>query len=462
MKKQREHWGSQLGFIMAAAGSAIGLGTLWMFPYITGKNGGGLFVILYFIFTLFIGIPIFVAELSIGRQAQQGAVGTFMTLSKKTTSWKVIGWLGVGASFLIMSYYSVVAGWGLNYVFMSLNQFWEGRTADEISQVFTVLDQSGDITLFWHFMFTLLTALVVYQGVRKGIEHWSRIMTSGLLVLLIGLLCYSVSLEGFGEAVRFIFYPNLANLKPSGALEALGLSFFTLSLGQGIMITYGSYMKPSDNLPKVAAIIGSMDILISLMASLMIFPIIFTYSGSCSAEAGPGLVFKTLPIIFAQLKTGSLILSTTFFVLLVFTGLTSAVALLEVIVANFIDLFDWPRKRTVMLVALAAFIFGIPSALSGSKGMFANWEIIYGINFFDTVSSLVANWMLPVGGFLLSLFVGWFLDKDILAHAFMKGTNVKWLFYPWRFLLRWIVPVATIIIVLYKGGIVNIDQYFVN
>ncbi len=460
MKKQREHWGSQLGFIMAAAGSAIGLGTLWMFPYVTGKNGGGLFVLLYFAFTFVVGLPVFIAELTLGRHAQQGAVGTFTSFSGKHTPWKIIGWLGVAASFIIMSYYSVVAGWGLNYVLMSLNQFWEHQTAEGIGEVFNILDRSGDISLFWHFVFTGITAMVVYQGIRKGIEYWGRVMTSSLLVLLLCLFIYSTQLSGFSEALHFIFYPDFSKFKPSGALEALGLAFLTLSLGQGIMLTYGSYMKKTDNLPKTAAIIGCMDIVVALLASMMIFPIIFTFSDSTSVEAGPGLVFKTLPIIFAQLP-GALVISTTFFVLLVFTALTSAVALIEVVAANFIDLFAWSRRKAVIVVSCSTAIFGIPSALSGSKGIFPNWETIYGISFFDTMNALVTVWLLPIGGLLIAIYTGWVVDKKVLRKAFGEGTTSLWLFHPWRFLLRWVVPSAVMLVILYKSGIIDVD-YFVK
>lgn len=370
MQKQREHWSTHLGFIFAAAGSAIGLGTLWKFPYVTGENGGGLFVLIYILCVFFIGVPVFVAELVLGRRAQRGAVGIFATLSNNSAVWKGVGWMGVASSFLIMSYYSILSGWGLNYVFMSLNQFYVGKSAQQIGDVFNTLTASGDITIFWHFIFTALTVAVVYPGVRHGIEYWSKFMTSGLLILLIGLGLYSMTLDGFGKAVHFIFYPDLAKFKPSGALEALGLSFFTLSLGQGIMLTYGSYMRNSEDIPKTSGIIGLMIILISLLAALTIFPIIFTFG--FSPEAGRGLVFKTLPVLFAKLP-GALLISTTFFILFVFTALTSSIALIEVVAANFIDLLGWSRRKAVFAAGIGCFVFGIPSALSGTDTLFANW-----------------------------------------------------------------------------------------
>ncbi len=328
MQKQREHWSTHLGFILAAAGSAIGLGTLWKFPYVTGQNGGGVFVLIYILCTFLIGIPVFMAELILGRKAQRGAVGIFDTLAHHSVIWKAAGWLGVISSFLIMSFYSVVAGWGLNYVLMSLNEFYVDRSAQDLETIFASLETAGDISLFWHFAFMALTVALVYPGVRHGIEYWSRFMTTGLLVMLVCLCAYSVTLDGFGQAVRFIFYPDLAKFKPSAALEALGLSFFTLSLGQGIMLTYGSYMRPTEDIPKTGFIIGFMIIIVSLLAGLMIFPIIFTFG--FAPEAGPGLVFKTLPLLFSKLP-GALIISTTFFTLFVFTALTSSVAMVEVI-----------------------------------------------------------------------------------------------------------------------------------
>jgi neurotransmitter:Na+ symporter, NSS family len=457
MQTQREHWSSHLGFILAAAGSAIGLGTLWKFPYVTGENGGGLFVLIYIFCTFFIGIPIFVAELILGRRAQRGAVGIFASLSNNSNLWKAVGWLGVISSFLIMSFYSVLAGWGLNYVFMSLNEFYEGLSAQEISNVFEVLESSGDITLFWHLIFTGLTVAVVYPGIRHGIEYWSKFMTSALLILLVCLCIYSSTLEGFQKAVHFIFYPDYANFKVSGILEALGLSFFTLSLGQGIMLTYGSYMRHTEDIPKTSVIVGMMIILVSILAGLTIFPVIFTFG--FAPDSGPGLVFKTLPLLFAKLP-GALLISTTFFILFVFTALTSSIALVEVVVANFIDLFEWSRKKAVLVTGVGCFIFGIPSALSGTNNLFASWVNIYGMTFFSTIDNLVSIWLLPIGGLMTAIYAGWFLDKTISHEEFVSGTRFKWLWCPWKFFMRWIAPIAILCIILQQTGLINLDTFF--
>lgn len=457
MQKQREHWSSHLGFILAAAGSAIGLGTLWKFPYVTGENGGGVFVFIYILCTFFIGIPIFIAELVLGRKAQRGAVGVFVTLANNSTAWKTAGWLGVASSFLIMSFYSVLAGWGLNYVFMSLNQFYVNRTPQEISGVFDILSSSADITLFWHFMFTVLTAAVVYRGIRQGIEYWSKFMTIGLLFILLGMCLFATTLDGFWQGFNFMLYPDFSNFKPSAAIEALGLSFFTLSLGQGIMLTYGSYMRKGDDIPKTALIIGAMIVIVSLLAGLMIFPIIFTFG--FAPEAGPGLVFKTLPVVFAKLP-GALFISTAFFVLFVFTALTSAVALIEVVAANFTDLLGWSRHKAVIVVAVSCFIFGIPSALSNTNILFANWPEIYGKTFFETIDDIVSLWFLPIGGLMIAIFTGWSLDKEISKNEFLLGTRLTWLFRPWIFFMRWVAPIAIVFIILQQSKLIDIDVYF--
>ncbi len=454
MQKAREHWSSHLGFILVAAGSAIGLGTLWKFPYVTGENGGGLFVIIYIACTFLIGLPVFIAELIIGRAAQRGAVGSFAFLSHNQTFWKGVGWLGVLSSFLIMSFYSVLAGWGMNYVFMSLTQFWEGRTPAEISQAFTILSSSGDITLFWHLAFTALTVAVVLPGIRQGIEYWSRFMTSSLFVILLGLVCYSFTLEGFGKAFNFLFSPDASRLTAKGVLQALGLSFFTLSLGQGIMITYGSYMRKSDNIPRTGVIIAVTITVISMLVGLMIFPIIFTFG--FQPEEGLGLVFKTLPVLFSKLP-GALIISTTFFILFVFTALTSSIALVEVVSANFIDLLGWSRRKAVLVVGISCFIFGIPSALSNTDLVFANWKLVYGKTFFSTIDELVSTWFLPLCGLLTAIYVGWFFDRKQVEHEYRSGTNTIRFFRPWIFFVKWVAPIAVITIILNTAGVINLD-----
>jgi NSS family neurotransmitter:Na+ symporter len=453
---QREKWGTKLGFIMAAAGSAIGLGTLWKFPYMAGQNGGGLFVLFYLLCTLFVGFPVFVAELLIGRHTQRGAVGTFITLQKKQHFWKIAGWLGVISSFLIMSYYSVVAGWGLHYAWMSLNEFYAGKSATQIEEIFTLLTHSSDMVLISHFAFTAIVVALVMPGIRSGIEYWSKLMTTWLLVILVTFVIYSMTLSGYKEALSFVLLPDFANFKPKAIIEALGLSFFTLSLGQGIMITYGSYLRKEDDIPKTALLICCIVPVIALLIAIMLFSIIFTFQAS--PEGGPGLIFKTLPLIFAKLP-GALILSTAFFVLFVFTALTSAIAFIEVVAANLIDLYGWPRKKAVLAVGCACFILGIPSALGNTDYIFGNWSHIYGKSFFETVDDLASIWLMPLGGCILATFVGWNLDRQIIEEEFKLNSSMSRFFGIWLLLLRWIAPVAILLILLHHTGIMSIDAW---
>jgi len=272
MDHTREHWSSQIGFLMAAIGSAIGLGILWKFPYTIGENGGGLFLLSYLVCLLIVGVPLLIAELLLGRWTQRAAVGAFEVLDHKRVGWKVVGWFGVLASFLIMSFYSVIAGWGMSYILMSLSGFYRDLSGMEVAQAFSNLSTSGEISLFWHFLFTAITVGIVISGVRQGIERWAKIMTKILLVLLLLLFGYATTLSGFPQAVKFIFSPNLAEFKLSSLIEALGLAFWTLSIGQGIMITYGSYMRRSDSIVRLSAVIAFAVIVVAILAALMIFP----------------------------------------------------------------------------------------------------------------------------------------------------------------------------------------------
>lgn len=279
-------------------------------------------------------------------------------------------------------------------------------------------------------------------------------MMSGLFVLLLGLFIYATTLDGFSQAAHFILSPDYSKLKPSGALEALGLSLFTLSLGQGVMLTYGSYMRKSEDIPKTGLIIGVTIVVVAILASLMIFPIIFTFG--FTPEEGRGLVFKTLPVLFTKLP-GALLISITFFTMFTFAALTSAIAFVEVVSANIIDLWGWSRRKAVLSVGLVCFIFGIPSALSGTDVLFGNWPHIFGKTFFATIDDLVSIWLLPIAGLMISIYAGWFFDQEASKEEFEAGTSFKGMWKTWRFFVRWIVPVAIILIMLQQTGLINVD-----
>ncbi len=442
----REHWGSRLGFILAAIGSAVGLGVLWKFPYTVGENGGGLFLLIYVLCIAFIGVPMLIAELHLGRQSQRAAVGAFGVLAHQRPSWKVVGWFGVLASFLIMSFYSVIAGWGMSYILMSLNGVYQTSSPEEISAAFTTLSHSGSITVLWHFLFTLITASIVISGVRQGIEFWSKIMTRALFVMLVILFGYSLTLEGFGQAVHFIFDINWHTFTVSNALEALGLAFFTLSLGQGIMISYGSYMRQEERIPQLAFVISFAVIVVAILAALTIFPVIFTFD--LAPEAGEGLVFKTLPYLFAKMP-GSLILSTVFFTLFVFTALTSSIPFIEVVAANLMELKGYSRKKATFVVASGTFIFGIPSALSFSRAIFPTWSVIYGHGFLTIMNTFVSTWVIPIGGLLTAIFVGWVLAREKTEKVFVD----KKMWQLWYFFVKWVIPLTILAMILQKSGV---------
>lgn len=455
MSQQREHWGSRLGFIMAAVGSAIGLGSLWRFPYVVGENGGGAFVLLYILFTLFIGLPVFAAELIIGRHTQKGAIHAYQKLAKPGSNWKMLGWLNLISCILILAYYSVVAGWCLSYTLMSLNQFYVDKTPHQIKEVFDILYSSPSVNILWLAIFMLINVGVIHSGVRKGIEHWSKILTPGFLIILLILFVYSCTLEGFSEALTFIFTPKFENLTPSAILNALGMAFFILSVGLGIILTYGSYMKPEEDIPKTGFMVAATTLIVSLIGALTIFPIVFTFH--YPPQGGPGLLFKTMPILFAQLP-GSLVISTIFFSLLLFVALTSSISLLEMIVSNLMEIQSWTRSRATLVGASIAFIIGIPCALSGTDVLFPQWKAIYGKNFFDTLDYVTASWLMPISGLLTTLFVGWILDKKVFIEEFKKGAGkYAKILTPWYFSIRWIAPIVVIIIILEQAGIIDIN-----
>ncbi|HUU01212.1 MAG TPA: sodium-dependent transporter [Myxococcota bacterium] len=449
----RAQWASRMGFVLAAAGSAIGLGNIWKFPYIAGMNGGGAFVLIYLAAIALVGFPIMVAELVIGRNTQGSPVVAFGKLAGAESNWKMVGWLGVLTGFIILSYYSVVAGWSLNYVLMSICDFMADKSPEQISSLFDKLYVAGDVNLFWHTLFMLLTIGIVFGGVQKGIERWSKILMPMLFCIMLILVVRSVFMPGFVRGVSFVFAPNFDKLTAGGVLEAVGHAFFTLSLGMGAMLTYGSYLGKKTDLVKASAMVCSLDTLIALMACLIIFPVVFSFG--FEPNQGPGLVFKTIPVVFSQI-TGGELLAILFFLLLAFAALTSAISLLEVVTSHFIDSFGWSRKKATLIPGALIFIFGIPSALAGSEGIFGSWKSIVGKNFFDTVDYLASNWMLPMGGILIAVFIGWFAPLARIKEEFRTGSKFGSLFIAWLWAVRVIVPIAMIVVLLYKVRILKI------
>jgi NSS family neurotransmitter:Na+ symporter len=447
-RNERAHWASRLGFVLAAAGSAIGLGNIWKFPYITGINGGGAFVLIYLVCIVLVGLPIMMAEFLIGRHGQRDAVGSFESLEGKGSPWRLVGWGGVAASFILLSFYAVVAGWSFDYIVKSAMGSLAGRTPEEISALFGGLVSDPGRVVFWQFLFLSATIGIVLGGIRGGIERWSKILMPILFLLLVLLFIRGMSSPGARAGLEFMFRPDFSRLTPQSLLDALGHAFFTLSLGAGTMITYGSYLAPDSDLFALSVRITLLDTLVAVLAGLAIFPVVF--AAGLEPGSGPGLVFQTIPIVFAGLPFGSF-LNLTFFVLLSFAALSSSISMLEVSVAYLIDEKGWRRSRATLLIGSLAFVLGIPSALSFNR--WADLRPFFDKTFFDLFDFLISSYMLPLGGMFVALYAGWFW-KGEEEKAELGGLSPRpWLFPVWHFLLRYVAPAAVLIVLLNQVGV---------
>lgn len=451
MPDNREQWGSKIGFILAAAGSAIGLGNVWKFPYITGENGGAAFVFVYLICIAVIGIPILIAEILMGRSTHRNPVGAFKKLSG-SRFWTAVGAMGVVAGFIILSFYSVVAGWSLGYIFESVRGvFTDLASASEAGEHFVMLTSKLWWIIGFHGLFFGITMWVVYAGVKNGIERMSKIMMPLLFLLLVVLVLRGLTLPGADKGLAFLWHPDWSKISGQAVLIALGHAFFTLSLGMGAMMTYGSYLSGRDSIPVASLQIVLLDTLIALLAGVAIFTAVFA-TGQDPA-AGPGLIFHTLPVVFARMP-GGYIFATLFFLLLTIAALTSTMSLLEVVVAYFVDELRWQRHRAVLVFGSITFLLGIPSALSFSLLAEAR---IFGLTFFDVADFLASNILLPLGGLFISIFVGWIWGFDKAVSRLKNGAEklferYAWRIDVWRFLLKYLSPVLIFLVLLHSLG----------
>ena len=442
MLKKRDSFG-RLGFVLAAAGSAIGLGNIWKFPYMTYENQGGSFVLVYLLAVLLVGLPIFIAEIVIGRTTQKSPVSAFLQLNYR--QWSIIGWLGILTGFVILSYYSVVAGWTVRYFLKSISWSLAGRgseiaTGDQFQRF--IANPAAQIG--YHGLFMTFSVIVVVFGVKGGIERLTKILMPLLLGILLLLVITSMFSPGFTQAMGFLFKPG--RISPDSLLEAVGHAFFTLSLGMGAIITYGSYMKKDESIPNSAVMVCLMDTLIALMACIVMFTLIYSTPAAERDQfsASIGVMFTTLPKLFYQLPGGAF-LSPLFYILVAFAALTSTISLLEVVVAFFIDQLNWPRTKATLIMGFTIFMFGILSALSlGASGRLSSIRPLgsksQGV--FDTMDYLASNWFLPVGGMLIAVFTGWILSKNRSRKEIETGHGGFRLFGFWTFLLRFVAPLA--------------------
>jgi NSS family neurotransmitter:Na+ symporter len=431
----RGSWTGHVGFVLAAAGSAIGLGNIWMFPYRTGVNGGAAFVLVYLGAVLFVGVPLMVAEIIVGRSTSRNPVGAFRMLRPRT-AWPLVGWLGVVAGFVILSYYGVVAGWAMDYTWRMVTGGLAAMGEAGFAESFAALAGDGPRQVLWQGLFMLLTIVVVSRGVEAGIERASKVLMPLLFSLILILLGYSLTSTGAGEGLAFFLNPRFDELGWDGVLAALGQAFFSLSLGMGAMITYGSYLELGKEVIRPAFIIAALDTMLAILSGLVIFPLVFSFG--LEPGAGPGLIFITLPKVFA-LMPASDVLATIFFALVLFAALTSAISLLEVVVAFVVDELDLRRSLASWLAGGIIFALGIPSAVQS--------------NFLDRVDGIATNWLLPIGGLLIAVFAGWGLRHDEAASAYAGDSGSSIGFAAWRFCVRFVAPVAVGIILLQNTGL---------
>jgi len=462
MAAERAHWGSRLGFVLAAAGSAVGLGNLWRFPYVTGENGGGLFVIIYLLAIALVGLPIMMAEIYIGRTTQSSPVGAFRGVSRPGSPWMSFGWLGVVAAFVILSYYSVVAGWAMHYAWLSVTQTFSGMSPEAIQDQFGAVFADPALSTMWHLIFMAITISIVVAGVRGGIETWAKILMPLLFILMLVLLFYSITSGHFLEGVRFLFKPDASKLSGQSVLEALGQAFFSLSLGMGALITYGSYLRRDDDLVSTSFFVTGIDSGVALMSGLVLFPILF--AAGREADQGAGLAFISLPIAFSEMP-GGVLLAPAFFLLLVFAALTSGISLLEVATAYFIDERGWTRTKATLATGGAITLIGIPSAIAGGSALFGAGMVNLtaplfgeggGRNWFDLLDYLATNWMLPIGGLGIASVVAWRVGAAAREEGFKAGSRFGSLYWGWVFLLRFLVPIAVLLVFLNAIGVLDL------
>jgi len=451
---KREHWGSKVGFVLAASGSAIGLGNIWKFPYIAGENGGAAFVFVYLICIAVIGLPVLMAEILIGRTTQRNPVGAFRKLSGKPF-WTFVGGMGVVAGFVILSYYAVVAGWTIGYLVEAIKGVFNNfSSAADAETHFNNLVGNVSWMMGYYTLFFVLTMAVVYMGVKNGIERGSKIMMPVLFFILIILVIRGVTLPGAEAGLSFIFNPNWDKITGQSILIALGHAFFTLSLGMGAMMTYGSYLSKKDSIPGSSLQILTLDTLIAILAGVAIFTAVFAMGQD--PAAGPGLIFHSIPFVFASMP-GGYVFAILFFILLALAALTSAISLLEVITAYFVDELKWARHKVVISMGTVVFLVGIPSALS--YNVLSDFHI-FGLTFFDLADYISANILLPLGGLSLAVFVGWIWGIDKALIELKNGAESLfrdriWTMKAWSLFLKYFAPILIFIVFLNSVGLIE-------
>ncbi|MBN2160152.1 MAG: sodium-dependent transporter [Spirochaetes bacterium] len=442
---KREHWGSKIGFILAAAGSAVGLGNMWKFPYLAGENGGAAFVLVYLGCIIILGLPIMIAEIVIGRHTEKDPVGAFKIIG--TGPWTLVGYLGVASGFFIMTYYSVVGGWTIGYLVKSVSgALCSISGSADAEQLFESFIGSPSEMVFYHFLFIGATVFIVILGVAKGIERFSMVLMPLLFILLIILIIRGLTLPGALDGLRFYLRPDFSKITTKVVIEALGQCFFSLSLGMGAMITYGSYLNKKDKILNSSLKIVGLDTLAAFLAGMAIFPAVFAVG--MTPKMGPGLTFNILPVVFSRMPYGA-VFAAMFFLLLFIAALTSSMSLVQVVVAYFTDEKGFSRTKSVLTAGGLIFLLGIPAALS--FGVMKDVKIFLGNTYFDFMDMLTSIYMLPIGGFLIAICLGFKYGLHNTMHELDPDTNSFYLKEIWAFTIKYISPVILLAIVLYFG-----------
>ncbi|MEJ2552552.1 MAG: sodium-dependent transporter [Gammaproteobacteria bacterium] len=447
-------WSSRWAFVLAAAGSAVGLGNIWKFPYITGQNGGGAFVLVYLVCIAVVGIPIMMAEIMIGRRGRQSPINTMITLSEeagRSRWWSLLGWSGVIAGFLILSYYSVIAGWAIAYIFRSAIGMFHGANAKHVGEIFHDFLASPEQLLAWHTVFMVMTMVVVARGVRSGLEQAVRFLMPALFVILVIMVGYAMSTDAFAKGLEFLFKPDLSKLSRDGVLVAMGHAFFTLSLGMGAIMIYGSYMPERVSIAKTTFLIAGADTLVALMAGMVIFPIVF--ANHLEPAAGPGLIFVTLPVAFGQMPGGGFF-GALFFVLVVFAAWTSSISLIEPAVTWLVENRGMRRLTACLWLGVVTWLLGIVTVLSFNvwKFQFHFAGSVKDSGMFDVIDILTSNIMLPLGGLFIAVFAAWVMREADVREELAIVNRIGYKL--WRFLVRYITPVCVVIVFLNAIGVI--------
>ena len=454
-KKDRGNFGSKLGVILASAGSAVGLGNIWRFPYETGNHGGAAFILIYLGCILLLGLPIMIAEFLIGRHSQANTARAYQILAPGT-QWRWVGRMGVLAGFLILGYYSVVAGWTLEYIFEAVSNSFAGKTPAEFISSFQSFSSNPWRPALWLTLFLLATHFIIVKGVEKGIEKSSKIMMPTLFIIILVLVGCSVTLPGASRGIEFLLKPDFSKVDGNVFLGAMGQAFFSLSLGMGCLCTYASYFSKDTNLTRTAFSVGIIDTFVAVLAGFIIFPAAF--SVGIQPDAGPSLIFITLPNVFQQAFNGipvlAYIFSVMFYVLLALAALTSTISLHEVVTAYLHEEFNFTRGKAARLVTAGCILLGILCSLS--LGVTKDFTI-FGLGMFDLFDFVTAKLMLPLGGLLISIFTGWYLDKKIVWSEITNDGSLKVPVYKLIiFILKYMAPIAISLIFINELGLIKL------